>query len=98
VCKAIGLKKKLTPRGMRRTFQDLARAAKLHDFVTRAVSGHATPGMQEHYSTVSGVEMPQELSKVISLAQVKAGLEAARSADDRGMHRGMHEDKNKKAG
>jgi hypothetical protein len=41
---------------MRRTFQDLGRAASVHDFVVRAISGHATTSMQEHYSSVSGDE------------------------------------------
>ena len=102
VCEALGLNKKITPRGMRRTFQDLARAAELHDFVTRAVSGHATEAMQHRYSTVSGAEMQQGLAKVISLAGVKQALEAAQSAGDRGVrrgvHRGVHGDKCKKAG
>ena len=34
------LTKGITPRSMRRTFQDLARAALVNDFVTRAVAGH----------------------------------------------------------
>ncbi|MBK6533417.1 MAG: site-specific integrase [Deltaproteobacteria bacterium] len=49
VAKAIGLRKHITPRAMRRTFQDLARKAKVEDIVTRAVSGHATETMQHHY-------------------------------------------------
>ncbi|HEU4411161.1 MAG TPA: tyrosine-type recombinase/integrase [Polyangiaceae bacterium] len=57
VCKAIGLKKRLTPRGMRRTYQDLMRAAQVEGVVVRAISGHATSQMQEHYSTVSPTEM-----------------------------------------
>jgi hypothetical protein len=39
---------------MRRTFQDLARAAEVRDIVTRSASGHSTEAMQRHYSTVSG--------------------------------------------
>ena len=34
---------------MRRTFNDLARAAHVGDLVTRSISGHATPRMQAHY-------------------------------------------------
>jgi hypothetical protein len=30
---------------MRRTFQDLGRQARVHDFVVRAISGHATVAM-----------------------------------------------------
>jgi hypothetical protein len=53
---------------MRRTFQDLGRAARVHDFVVRAISGHATVQMQEHYSSVDGDEVRSGLAKVISLA------------------------------
>jgi integrase len=62
--------KTLTPRFMRRTFQDLGRAANVHDFVVRAISGHATTSMQEHYSSVSGDEVRSGLGKVIALAGI----------------------------
>jgi hypothetical protein len=55
---------------MRRTFQDLGRAASVHDFVVRAISGHATTSMQEHYSSVSGDEVRTGLAKVIALAGI----------------------------
>jgi integrase len=62
--------KTLTPRFMRRTFQDLGRAANVHDFVVRAISGHATTTMQEHYSSVSGDEVRSGLGKVVALAGI----------------------------
>jgi hypothetical protein len=65
---ALELGYEVTPRAMRRTYQDLARAAELRDVVTRAISGHATPEMQRHYSTVSGDEMRAGLAKVIDIA------------------------------
>ena len=68
VAARIGLGHAFTPRGMRRTYQDLARAAKLADIVTRSISGHSTPEMQRHYSTVSGDEMRAGLAKVIDIA------------------------------
>jgi ABC-type protease/lipase transport system fused ATPase/permease subunit len=52
---------------MRRTFQDLSRTARVHDFVVRAISGHATAVMQERYSSVAGEEVRASLAKVISL-------------------------------
>jgi hypothetical protein len=64
---------------MRRTFQDLARAAEVRDVVTRAVSGHVTEAMQRHYSTVAPDEMRQGLAKVVSLAGFKEAMESARS-------------------
>jgi hypothetical protein len=56
---------------MRRTFQDLARAAEVSDVVTRAVSGHATEAMQRRYSTVSADEMRRSLGRVVSLAKFR---------------------------
>ncbi|MFI5298793.1 MAG: tyrosine-type recombinase/integrase [Polyangiales bacterium] len=68
VVKALGWDLRLTPRGMRRTFQDLARNADVHDLVTRAISGHATERMQRHYSTAQREEMREAVGKVISIA------------------------------
>ena len=68
VASVLTLGKRITPRGMRRTFQDLAREAQVADVVTRAVSGHATETMQAHYSSVSGDEMKRGLARVVSLA------------------------------
>ena len=67
VSKAIDLKFNFTPRGMRRTYQDLARAAGIHD--SRAISGHATPAMQLHYSTARGSEVKEALAKSASPAR-----------------------------
>lgn len=41
---------------LRRTFNDLARAAQVNDLVTRSISGHLSERMQAHYSTVNGGE------------------------------------------
>jgi len=62
---------------MRRTFQDLGRAAHVHDFVVRAISGHAGADMQRHYSTIGGEEVRTELARVISLARFKEAHEGA---------------------
>lgn len=67
-------KEKITPRAMRRTFQDLAREAQVKDIVTRAISGHATEQMQRRYSTVNAMEMEQSIGKVISLARAREVL------------------------
>jgi integrase len=73
IAKAAKIGKALTPRFMRRTFQDLGRAANVHDFVVRAISGHATTTMQEHYSSVSGNEVRSGLARVIALAGITTG-------------------------
>jgi site-specific recombinase XerD len=76
VVKKLELKKKITPRAMRRTFQDLARAAEVKDIVTRAISGHVTEVMQRHYSTVQAEEITSCIAKVVSLAKVKEAMAA----------------------
>lgn len=58
----------VSPRCMRRTFQDLARAAKIADVTTRAISGHATPEMQRRYSTVAGAEQRAAMGQLIDFA------------------------------
>ena len=68
VGKALKLGYDVSPRAMRRTFQDLARAAKVEDVTTRAISGHATETMQRHYSTVAGAEVRSAMAKVIDIA------------------------------
>lgn len=74
VARAIGLKKKtITPRAMRRSFQDLARTAAVADVVTRSISGHATDTMQRHYSTVSGREQREGLGRVLGLIATPSG-------------------------
>jgi len=67
-CEAIELPFHFTPRGLRRTYQDLARAAGIHDVVTRAISGHLTETMQQHYSTARGAEIRDALARVAGLA------------------------------
>jgi integrase len=87
----IGLKKKFTPRGMRRTFNDLARVANVEALVTRSISGHLTEQMREHYSTVSPGEQRESIGRVLRLVQSGTSDGAIPGATaDRGMHGGMH--------
>lgn len=72
VVECMGLSYALTPRAMRRTFQDLARAAQVADIVTRSVSGHATAEMQRWYSTVHPEEQRASLSRVLRV--IEGGL------------------------
>lgn len=76
--KAAGLEKRFTPRGMRRTFNDLARRAKLENIVIKSVSGHLTDRMKQHYSTVGDEEQREGIGLVLS--RVKAeGVEIVKS-------------------
>lgn len=68
----LGIKKHLTQRALRRTFNDLARAAQVNDLVTRSISGHLTGQMQHHYSTVNGAERRAALAKVIRLVDARS--------------------------
>ena len=63
----IGLNKRVTPRGMRRTFNDLARAANVEAIVTKSISGHQTDRMRDHYSTVTPDEQRRSIGNVGSL-------------------------------
>ena len=72
--KAAGIAKHLSAKFMRRTFQDLGRAADVHDLVVRAISGHTTRQMQDHYSSVAPTEVRDGLAKVMSLAGFREAL------------------------
>jgi site-specific recombinase XerC len=96
VADAMGLTKNVTPKAMRRTFQDLARAAEVKDIVTRAISGHATETMQHHYSSVGAAEKQTAIAKVIELAGARAALTDGSSAQG-GAHGGVHGTGDRKA-
>jgi integrase len=68
VCRVMDLKKKITARAMRRTFQDLAREANIDSFVQRSICGHSTEEMSHLYSTVGQKEIERAVGKVISMA------------------------------
>ena len=67
VSEAIGLGYAFTQSGMRRTFNDLARAAKVEALVTRSISGHLTERMQHPDSTVQPDEQRESIGRVISV-------------------------------
>lgn len=69
IAKKLGVAHKVTPRAMRRSFQDLARAAQVEGLVTRSISGHKTEKMQQHYSTVANTEQHEGLSRMLELVK-----------------------------
>ena len=71
VARALGWNLKLTPKSMRRTFNDLARQARVHDIVLRSISGHLTETMQERYSTAQQQERRAAVGKVIEIATAR---------------------------
>lgn len=74
-----GVKKQISARAMRRTFQDITRAAEVSSVVKRSISGHATEAMEGWYSTVAPDEQRAGLAKVVSLLDHKATLTKVRS-------------------
>jgi ribosomal protein S2 len=78
-----------TQRGTRRTFNDIARHARVESIVTRSISGHLTERMQDHYSTVASDEQREVLRAlstrsatcrkqlVLRLAEVALGAKKA---------------------
>lgn len=76
IARAAGIAKHLSAKFMRRTFQDLGRAADVHDLVVRAISGHTTRQMQHHYSSVAPVEVRDGLAKVVALGGFREALGA----------------------
>jgi integrase len=71
VATELELGKKITQRALRRTFNDLARAAQVNDLVTRSISGHLTEQMQHHYSTVNGSEQREGIARVLRIVDGK---------------------------
>ena len=65
----VGLEMTFTPRGLRRTFNDLARVAKVEALITKSISGHLTDRMREHYSTVHPVEQRESIGAVLRLVK-----------------------------
>jgi len=89
VAERIGLGKKFTQRGLRRTFNDLARNANVEGLVTKSISGHLTDRMKDHYSTVSAAEQSEGIGRVIKLVEA-APVGVPANDDASGMHCGMH--------
>lgn len=79
VCRELAIGYPVTPRAMRRTYQDLMRAAGVPDLITRSISGHATEAMQARYSTVADGEQRSALARVAALMR---GAAATRDPDD----------------
>ena len=64
---AAGIARRFTPHGMRYTFTDLVRRANVDAVVRRALTGHVTETMQQHYSNVG---LDEKRSAVASVHQL----------------------------
>lgn len=67
ITEACGFTKRITPRALRRTFQDLSREARLEGVVAKAISGHQTDAMRVHYSTAHDEEVKRGIARVVDL-------------------------------
>ncbi len=71
ICKEAKIKKHITPRFMRRTYQDWCRAANVNTKVQKAMSGHATDEMKDWYSTMGEQEGRTALDNMCAIARIK---------------------------
>jgi integrase len=72
------VKERFTVHGLRRTFVDLSRRAKVDPVVTRSLTGHVTMKMHMHYSSVA---LDEKRAAVAAIAMLIRG-------GDRGGDRG----------
>ncbi len=71
VAKSMGLTKQISPKAMRRSFQDAMREAQVANVVVRSISGHLTEQMQQRYSTARGREQESAIARIIDLTRVQ---------------------------
>ena len=75
VClKVAGITERFTPHGLRRTFNDMLRRAKVDPVIAKALTGHVTEQMREHYSTVG---LDEKRAAVASVLRLLPGGESA---------------------
>jgi integrase len=70
IAKEMGLTKQISPKAMRRSFQDAMREAQVANVVVRSISGHLTEQMQQRYSTARGHEQKSAIARIIDLTKV----------------------------
>ncbi len=70
------ISKRVTPHGLRRTFNNLARQV-AGDIVTRSITGHVTEAMTEHYSHVGLGEKLKAANNIVRLVPGLAKSHAA---------------------
>jgi len=70
VLKRAGITKRVSVHGLRRTFNNLSRQV-AGNIVTRAITGHVTEEMTEHYSHVDRAEKLRAADQVVALAGLR---------------------------
>jgi len=80
--KAAGITERFTPHGLRRTFNDMLRQAHVEPVISKALIGHVTDEMREHYSTVRLDEKRAAVASALRL--LPGGDESADNGADAG--------------
>jgi hypothetical protein len=77
------LAKPISPKAMRRSFQDAMLEAQVANVVVRSISGHLTEQMQQRCSTARGHEQESAIARIIDLTRVqRRGQEEGRARRD----------------
>ena len=92
IAKAMGLKKQISPKAMRRSFQDAMREAQVANVVVRSISGHLAEQMQQRYSTARGHEQESAIARIIDLTQVQQRVRGGNGSGGHpvGQQKGQH--------
>lgn len=72
VKKAADIERRFTVHGLRGTFNDMTRLAGASDATTRAMIGHSTAEMTQHYASVTVAEKAAVVGRVLQLVQPTA--------------------------
>ena len=65
--KRAGIKQRFTSHGLRRSMTDMLRRAKVDPVIAKAIVGHQTDAMREHYSTLASDEARQAADAVSAM-------------------------------
>jgi len=76
VLKHAGIRKHVTIHGLRRTATDLLRLAAVDPVTAKAIIGHTTDRMREHYSTVGADEARGIGARLVSLVPAVAARDS----------------------
>jgi site-specific recombinase XerD len=80
IAKSMGLTKQISPKAMRRSFQDAMREAQVANVVVRSISGHLTEQMQQRYSTAQGHEQESAIARIIDLTRITQRIREGRGS------------------
>ncbi len=80
--KAAGVSRRVTPHGLRRSFNNLVRQVEADTIVIKSITGHSTEAMREHYSHVSIAEKQTAQGKVLSLLRPDVGIHVGTSENE----------------